>query len=848
MKIKDLTIRMKMVLAFGVIVGSLLLLMGIMIVWFSDSKITTLSNDLNMQIVGGRSEEIGRWVEGHIRYMQFISRQDGIATGDINRAAADIDNALLDIVSDYEGVFYMERSGRAYIGGNKYLDLKDRDYYKAIFVEGKEYYVSNAIMSRLTGKPAFVVTHSVKNRMGQTVGVVGGTISLEALLTAVSKIKIGAAGYGWVADGTGIVVSHPAKDVIMKLNALEADKAAGYKGVDAIAKRMVAGETGYGDAVSPKGVPIVMFFSKIPNTPNWSLGLSIPTAQINAISNSLIFIICILVALILAAVTAIVFMLSRNINGSIIALVGETKMLTDAAMAEKFETRADALSINKEFRPIIAGFNQVLNVVVEKIFWYEQLLDSIPFPVSVTDMNMNWTFINAPVKSIIGKEREEVIGHKCSEWHADICGTQKCGIEMLRSGKPTSYFKNEGLDKNFQVDTSYIKNKQGENIGHIEFVQDVTAREKSTEYVNNEVEKAADAIRRLAEGDNDVNIQAAESNEYTAMEHDSFVKIYMNIHHLKKAMEDITNAAEIVATGDLSVDLVSRSDKDRLMKALSAMLNKWKEVAGVMKSSAVAVLSGSEAMSTSAQELSQSANEQAATAEEVSSSIEEMTATIKQNAENANETERIANKAASDAEEGGKAVLDTVDAMKTIAEKIAVIEEIARQTNLLALNAAIEAARAGEHGKGFAVVASEVRKLAENSQSAAVEISQLTTASLDVADKAGKMLQSMLPDIRKTAELVQEISASSGEQSQGADQIANAIQQLSSVIQQNSAESEEIAGTAENLATESETLQRVVSFFKTGDDTSAPVLAEVRSSSRKSSAKSRLDYKGYERV
>ena len=199
-----------------------------------------------------------------------------------------------------------------------------------------------------------------------------------------------------------------------------------------------------------------------------------------------------------------------------------------------------------------------------------------------------------------------------------------------------------------------------------------------------------------------------------------------------------------------------------------------------------------------------------------------MAATIKQNAANATETEKISDKAAKDAEEGGKAVIETVSAMKTISEKIAVVEEIARQTNLLALNAAIEAARAGEHGKGFAVVASEVRKLAENSQAAAVEIGQLTTSSMDIADRAGKMLSTMLPDIRKTADLVQEISASSGEQTIGADQISNAIQQLSDVIQQNSAESEEIAGTAENLATEAENLQRAVAFFRTGSESDAP--------------------------
>jgi methyl-accepting chemotaxis protein len=212
--------------------------------------------------------------------------------------------------------------------------------------------------------------------------------------------------------------------------------------------------------------------------------------------------------------------------------------------------------------------------------------------------------------------------------------------------------------------------------------------------------------------------------------------------------------------------------------------------------------------------MSQGATEQAASTEEASSSIEEMNATIKQNADNALQTEKIAQKSAADAQESGKAVTDAVLAMKQIAQKINIIEEIARQTNLLALNAAIEAARAGEHGKGFAVVAAEVRKLAERSQTAAAEISDLSGSSMEVAERAGTMLAKLVPDIQKTAELVQEISASSKEQSSGADQINGAIQQLNQVVQQNAGAAEEMASTAEELASQADQLQNTISFFK----------------------------------
>ena len=191
-----------------------------------------------------------------------------------------------------------------------------------------------------------------------------------------------------------------------------------------------------------------------------------------------------------------------------------------------------------------------------------------------------------------------------------------------------------------------------------------------------------------------------------------------------------------------------------------------------------------------------------------------MASNIKQNADNAQQTEKIALKAAQDAREGGKAVAETVGAMKEIAAKITIVEEIARQTNLLALNAAIEAARAGEHGKGFAVVASEVRKLAERSQTAAAEISKLSTSSVDVAEKAGEMLGRIVPDIQKTAELVQEINAASNEQNTGAEQINKAIQQLDQVIQQNASATEETASTSEELSSQSEQLLEAIGFFK----------------------------------
>jgi len=246
------------------------------------------------------------------------------------------------------------------------------------------------------------------------------------------------------------------------------------------------------------------------------------------------------------------------------------------------------------------------------------------------------------------------------------------------------------------------------------------------------------------------------------------------------------------------------------------MNTKLKDIVENITGSVESVSQGSEQISLSAQQLSQGASEQAAGAEEVSSSMEQMSSNIQQNSDNAMETEKIAIKVVDDAKISGDSVSQTVRAMKQIAEKISIIEEIARQTNLLALNAAIEAARAGDHGKGFAVVAAEVRKLAERSGVAAGEIGDLSNSSVQIAETAGDLLTRLVPDIQKTAELVQEISVASNEQRVGAEQINSAILQLDKVIQQNSASSEELASTSEELSAQALTLLEMIQFFNIG--------------------------------
>lgn len=285
---------------------------------------------------------------------------------------------------------------------------------------------------------------------------------------------------------------------------------------------------------------------------------------------------------------------------------------------------------------------------------------------------------------------------------------------------------------------------------------------------------------------------------------------------ISRGLSQAVRLARTVADGDLTQRIAkhSRDEIGDLTLALSDMCDKLRGIVSEAILAAQNVSSGSQELSSSAEQLSQGATEQASSAEEASSSMEEMAANVKQSADNASQTEKIARQSALDAENSGTAVTRAVTAMETIAQKITIVQEIARQTDLLALNAAVEAARAGEHGRGFAVVASEVRKLAERSQAAAIEIGDLSTETVKAAQEAGAMLIQLVPGIKRAAELVEEITASSREQDVGAAQINQAIQQLDQVTQQNAAASEEVSATSEELAAQAEKLQSIISFFR----------------------------------
>ncbi len=469
--------------------------------------------------------------------------------------------------------------------------------------------------------------------------------------------------------------------------------------------------------------------------------------------------------------------LYRTIGSAILRVRNEIERLADAAVEGELKTRADPESVTLEFRGIVEGFNRALDSLIHPLEIAASYVDCISrgeVPAKITDRYQG-DFNN--LKNNL---------NQC--------------IDAIAALVEDAHFLSRSAVQGKLATRADATRHRGDFRKVVQGVND------TLDAVISPLNVAASYVERISKGDVPPPIQEQYQGDFNTIKN--------NLNVLIDAMQKVTQVSQQIAGGNLQVDVRERSERDELMKALASMVQRLSEVVINVKGAADQVASGANELSSSSGQLSQGASEQASSIQEVSSSMEEMSANVKQNADNAMQTEKIALKAAADAKAGGTAVGQTVDAMKQIAGKIGIIEEIARQTNLLALNAAIEAARAGEHGKGFAVVASEVRKLAERSQKAAGEITQLSRSSVEVAERAGKLLSSILPDVQRTAELVQEITAASREQDTGAAQINGALQQLDQVIQSNAAASEQMNATSETLSNQANQLQSAIGFFQ----------------------------------
>ncbi len=443
----------------------------------------------------------------------------------------------------------------------------------------------------------------------------------------------------------------------------------------------------------------------------------------------------------------------------------------------------------QEFRPLL----KILEEVRERFYWYKGLLDSIPFPISATDMNMNWTFINKPVEMFLGVKRDDIVGKQCHNWNADICRTENCGIEQLRKGSLQTLFFQQG--RNFQVDTAYLSNSSGGRVGHIEVVQEITDKVKAFDFQKKQVERLAQLLRQMAGGDLTFQMSVDEGDQYTKEVRSSFLQLTDNLN------EAVNNLNDTLSQVTIAADQVT---------------------------------SASGQISTGSQGLSQSASDQASAIEEVSSSLEEMASMSKLNATNAKEAQGLCAHARSSSEKGSVSMQRLSDAINRIKNSsnatskiVKTIDEIAFQTNLLALNAAVEAARAGDAGKGFAVVAEEVRNLAIRSAEAAKNTATLIEESVhnaldgvSINREAMENLDEVTRQVIRVSEMMAEISSSSDQQSMGVEQITEAVGQMTELTQSVAASAEESASAAQEMSGQSMELQSMVARFqlKSGEE------------------------------
>ncbi len=484
----------------------------------------------------------------------------------------------------------------------------------------------------------------------------------------------------------------------------------------------------------------------------------------------------------------------QQMSDTIQQVLHETDSLIDAVQQGKLTAQGNAQAFDGFWRALLQGINRTVNSLIGH-------LEAVPNPILILDRELNIRYTNRAGADMVGCSQESLIGEQCSAYFkTSECQNEQCAMKRcMQQGRVTTA-ETTASPQGKLLDILYagvpIRDARGEIIASLEIITDQTELKHALRAAEEQGQRVREQVRI-----------ARTRAEYQAAQVDKLVV----------TLADLANGDLNLTTADAESDEEMGEIGENFQKitqALNYTVHSIRDLIADVKTTADHLVSGSQQVNTYAEAMAQGASQQAASAEEASSSMEQMAANIRQNADNAAQTEAIAKQAAQDAQKSQKAVITTVSAMQEIVKKIRIIEEIARQTHMLSLNATIEAAKAQDRGKGFSVVASEVRSLAKRSQQAAEEINELASSSMTIANQTNDMLGQLVPDIQKTAELVQEISAASQEQTSGGEQINRAIQQLDQIIQCNAATTGEMAATADDLAEQAEQLQDAIAFFR----------------------------------
>lgn len=713
------------------------------------------------------AEDGSRYINSRLDY--YLLAVEGVANRHVirsmewfqQRPALEAEVARLG----YQQMAVATPDGNARLHDGTTANISDRDYFKQAM--SGQAVISNVIIHRILNMPIMVVAAPIWGDSRQVAGVIFAVLDAGILSQYTDNIKYGQTGYSYIIDNTGALIAHGNRQFVLDQRNFiqEARTNSQYAPLAAMFQRMVRGETGF-DAYPFMGADRFFGFAPIAGT-GWSIAVGAMRDDVLAPVYQLRWAIGIASVVFFGLGIVIALLVSRTITVPVNRLMAYAEDVTHGDLQAQ-----SGIDQKDEIGRLAQSISSMVENLKDKSYWYESMLDAIPFPVSVTDTELRWTFINKAAIEVTGKQREEILGKQCRDWGADICGTDRCGVECLKRGQSTSWFTQPVLGRDFQVDAAYLTDRTGACTGHIEVVQDVTE---------------ANRLKRQAE-------QALKNGMFQAAT------------SIEDVVERMTSASEQLAA---QVEQASRGAEEQ-------------------KSRAAETATAMEEMNATVLEVAKNASHAAEGSDKARAKAEDGADIVKESVQSINQVEQQAHRLKDDLARLGQQA-------EQIGKIMTVIDDIADQTNLLALNAAIEAARAGDAGRGFAVVADEVRKLAEKTMHATKEVGDAITAiqestkiniegmeqavtsvgqATSQASKSGDALQLIVSLAEQSADQVRSIATAAEEQSSASEEISRSVEDITRISFETSEVMEQSAQAISDLARQAVELQSLVQKLK----------------------------------